>query len=518
MTLTSSNILRAIILLLEFPCLIGSISDNLISQFKLPEKTPLQPSKFLLNTSIPIISNISAPLLQGDLYEQVIFSGEDDFKTRNSLYKYNRVRLTPEKASETNPSLKGFVKQRCYHVSSLNQTDEDGDELMDNQVEDEDYCIFLNEGFNYKRGMVIFIRPSTLKKEIDKFVSFNSDSKFVTEVERSKFPYELKHMPHKGGLGSIATSKLRLGDRVMAEHALIVVFAMSKIRNALPWEEIQKMMVDLLPIKGREFFSRQHGTGETELEWITSAYARNIFSIGNDDDQSGGFAFLAEPAVDLNHDCRPNVAYNFNDITLQLEMYAIKDIVPGEELTVSYIPMNSPRKIRQESLKSHYGFDCRCSQCSLPERGVIASDNRLLQIEQLTKILTSWKDEGPRPNTAMAEHLIDLYKIENLYAAADVAYTIAALTYNTFGDSYQASRYSSLAISYGLYTREANWLDYEAHVNLEIDPESHWSYNYRVNDKNPDKLSKKTSTEALSSIKINRFNFDGDESCNMVDY
>lgn len=39
----------------------------------------------------------------------------------------------------------------------------------------------------------------------------------------------------------------------------------------------------------------------------------------------------------LNHECRPNCAYYFDPTTLTQRVHAVRDIMPGEELTVSYI-------------------------------------------------------------------------------------------------------------------------------------------------------------------------------------
>ncbi|EGG06161.1 uncharacterized protein MELLADRAFT_87306 [Melampsora larici-populina 98AG31] len=244
-------------------------------------------------------------------------------------------------------------------------------------------------------------------------------------------------------------------------------------------------MVDHLPIKGRELFARQHGVGDTELEWVASAFDRNVFSASQDDEGEGGFAFIPEPAIYpnfppvvdalqlqyLNHGCRPNVAFYFDDVTLQLEMYAVRDIAPGEELFDSF---------RQATLQHHYGFKCGCSQCSLPPWGARVSDDRILKIKELTEKLANWNMTQDPPTTAMAEHLVALYKMEHMYASMDQAYTFAALTHNSYGEVDKASMYATLAISYGMYIHGPDWPSYQAHALLESDPQSHWSHKSRL--------------------------------------
>ena len=38
----------------------------------------------------------------------------------------------------------------------------------------------------------------------------------------------------------------------------------------------------------------------------------------------------------MNHDCGANSAYYFDPQTMAQRVYAVRDIMPGEELTVSY--------------------------------------------------------------------------------------------------------------------------------------------------------------------------------------
>jgi predicted transposase YdaD len=39
------------------------------------------------------------------------------------------------------------------------------------------------------------------------------------------------------------------------------------------------------------------------------------------------------------------------------------DIEEGEELTTSYVNIHWPGPLRRETLKTNYGFDCRCERC-----------------------------------------------------------------------------------------------------------------------------------------------------------
>ena len=39
----------------------------------------------------------------------------------------------------------------------------------------------------------------------------------------------------------------------------------------------------------------------------------------------------------LNHDCAPNLGYYFDSAFAELRVYAVRDVLPGEELTISYV-------------------------------------------------------------------------------------------------------------------------------------------------------------------------------------
>ncbi|KAI8361590.1 hypothetical protein B0O80DRAFT_163478 [Mortierella sp. GBAus27b] len=63
----------------------------------------------------------------------------------------------------------------------------------------------------------------------------------------------------------------------------------------------------------------------------------------------------------MNHSCVPNCVYTFKGS--RIECRVIRDIHPGEELTVSYVDQIGTTRERQEQLKSRYHFTCDCPLC-----------------------------------------------------------------------------------------------------------------------------------------------------------
>ncbi|KAF9378401.1 SET and MYND domain-containing protein 3 [Podila verticillata] len=63
----------------------------------------------------------------------------------------------------------------------------------------------------------------------------------------------------------------------------------------------------------------------------------------------------------MNHSCVPNCVYIFKGP--KVECRVIRDIQPGEEMTISYIDQIGTTKERQRQLKEQYHFVCECPLC-----------------------------------------------------------------------------------------------------------------------------------------------------------
>ncbi|KAI0795428.1 SET domain-containing protein [Abortiporus biennis] len=76
-----------------------------------------------------------------------------------------------------------------------------------------------------------------------------------------------------------------------------------------------------------------------------------------------------------NHSCNPNAVFVFPRTPNtpasqepQMQLVAIKDIQPDEEIFVSYIDTTMPRELRRKELKETYNFDCACTLCANPPK------------------------------------------------------------------------------------------------------------------------------------------------------
>ena len=65
----------------------------------------------------------------------------------------------------------------------------------------------------------------------------------------------------------------------------------------------------------------------------------------------------------MNHSCTPNCAQTF--VGKRLVVRCLRDIAPGEELTIAYVELGAPRAERSASLRAHYHFDIDADRADL---------------------------------------------------------------------------------------------------------------------------------------------------------
>uniref|UniRef100_A0A7N6FHJ4 [histone H3]-lysine(4) N-trimethyltransferase n=1 Tax=Anabas testudineus TaxID=64144 RepID=A0A7N6FHJ4_ANATE len=91
----------------------------------------------------------------------------------------------------------------------------------------------------------------------------------------------------------------------------------------------------------------------------------NCFTISDGELQEIGVGLYPSLSL-LNHDCRPNCVMVFEGAKLQLR--AIRDINPEEELSISYIETLSLTEDRQRQLEDQYHFTCHCQRCDSKDK------------------------------------------------------------------------------------------------------------------------------------------------------
>lgn len=185
----------------------------------------------------------------------------------------------------------------------------------------------------------------------------------------------------------------------------------------------------------------------------------------------------------MNHDCRPNAHYYFDPHTFVQQVHALRTILPGEEITISYIDPLQHSEHRKEALHTAWGFPCGCNACNAPLPIRSASDARIGEMRRLQEVLGDYTAESEVKSSedgiAMAELLVQLYELEGMLGPKAEGYVYAALEYSSAMRKWEALRYAHMAVEAGLLYGGPKDGDVLAMAELISDPEAHWSWGVR---------------------------------------
>lgn len=166
------------------------------------------------------------------------------------------------------------------------------------------------------------------------------------------------------------------------------------------------------------------------------------------------------------------------DSDLRHYTHAVRDIKPGEELTISYVDSLSSRQVRQDRAKRNWGFGCTCNHCSLPPPLIRDSDNRLYRMWQIEQDLSNWN--FPNFEEDMIELLITLYEQERLDESHGYeAYRLTGLNYNSIKNKEKAAEYAKKAVEQLLLEKGPEAKELTDMRALAHRPDQHWSWGKR---------------------------------------
>jgi hypothetical protein len=164
-----------------------------------------------------------------------------------------------------------------------------------------------------------------------------------------------------------------------------IIIKMESRGKSLSWKDIEEMQThDTKPSEDESHHLRAivmtvqallsakppPSKASISVDKIAQILARikfNGFSICDAESNSLGIGLFGT-ANRINHSCKPNAVQSFfygeQDIIPKLRVTVCSTSIPsGSEICISYIDNKQPRKMRQESLKRDYNFDCTCPYC-----------------------------------------------------------------------------------------------------------------------------------------------------------
>ncbi|KAI1337883.1 hypothetical protein F5Y15DRAFT_425587 [Xylariaceae sp. FL0016] len=354
------------------------------------------------------------------------------------------------------------------------------------------YCVYSDPSFADHRG-ISFLTTSTQAQRLARSSIFRKPSLHadVPDLNAASSPrWAVRAVPGKG-MGLFATQRLELGDRVMsATPSIMIDYSVYESLGPGAIHELQAAAIGALPAAHRAAFMElsTHDGAASHIERVEKIMLTNAFDLaeaGDDqeEEEEGPNWFTVFPHISrLNHDCRPNADYYFDPVTLTQNIHATRSILPGEEITVSYINTLQPREARRERIERTWHFLCACSLCTAPRHQTAASDARIAQIAELTAHLrdSSSSSASSSPSPQMAELLVSLYEQERLWGSIHEAYAQAAVAYSAVGEAWMAVKYARLAVQRGLAAKGPRDGEVGDMEGLAEDPGGHWSWGIRM--------------------------------------
>lgn len=339
----------------------------------------------------------------------------------------------------------------------------------------EPYCVFSDQSFAVGRGIFILGQKDVVYSMLEK-PAFQEPSILAPMNHYSNPPFIQHDFPGKGR-GLIANKTLNRGDQIFASTPILITD-----RDAYDFSPADRLAllhrgVATLPP------SSQAGLwglmGHADSDAIDDRINTNNFQVVING--IGHLALFPEMAM-LNHDCRPNAAYFFDEDSMSQYVHAMRTIQPGEEITITYVDNEEIREKRVRRLKRNWGFDCGCSACTAHPLLTQESDARLLQIEGLGALLDDWTP-GSTATPEVAELLISLLKQERLDASLATAYKHAAEVYSSFGMRVEAIKYARLSTELSMLDKGFHDGDVSEMKSMASNPERSWSWEKRLSTK-----------------------------------
>ncbi|KAK6865229.1 hypothetical protein PG990_005327 [Apiospora arundinis] len=342
------------------------------------------------------------------------------------------------------------------------------------------YCAFTKPSFSSNEGISLITTPKRVSKLATGILS---DKKDHTQTpQHSASFYEDAEIPGKG-IGLMATKPIRAGQRIMTRTPAVMIDR-SALDTLSEDESIALLVqgVEALPEVHRNRYLNltTHMTVVDRQMKISQIFAVNSFRTGVGDQEADFHSVFTEISR-LNHDCRPNCVYYFDPETLSNKVYAVRDIMVGEEITVSYIDGFQTSTARRERLHEHWGFACGCPACTAEPYLMAESDSRIEQILHLWGELDDYSPTSTKaPTPEKAELLIELYRLERLEGRLQEAYYRAAIEYLGVGKIAPAMKYARLCIDSGLKFKGPGKPFITSMEDILRDPKGHKYWRFRI--------------------------------------
>ncbi|KAK4678735.1 hypothetical protein QC764_310350 [Podospora pseudoanserina] len=310
------------------------------------------------------------------------------------------------------------------------------------------YCVFTASKFQGPKRGISIIAPlsnnaSSSLAQIEKLILASPKAKddFITVGEDLEDPpYALRTIDGKG-FGLIATRKIPRGSIFMTDYATLM--ADKDFAANLRMEQGRLLLSEAvvrLPYPDRVLKLARSSTRPGDVPAAEDVMKTNSFSV-----EAGGHGYVALfPDVSVRVFC---AITRFNAAALSKTITAFRDILPGEEITISYTAFNLQSKIRLPRLKKLWGFDCSCNLCAGPPELLAASDARRQKVDDLGPEIVELVEEGKFDEAVkLNKEMIQALTEEEILPHMGDYYEIMGRLYQAWGKKKEAVEWFEKAL------------------------------------------------------------------------
>ncbi|KAI1212021.1 SET domain-containing protein [Annulohypoxylon truncatum] len=323
--------------------------------------------------------------------------------------------------------------------------------MQDDDVTGPEFCLYTFEPFRGDQALSVVTTPvlaATIVDALDDSIVPPRlrvhPSNSLGEDGKINPPFTIEDVSGKGK-GLIAQRSIRKWDIVLVDHpALLAHMDMFDVVGSEIRQDILEQSLKQLPEEQREeIWLLDRSMGGEPIEDILRT---NIFGVelGLEIPHLGLFPIASR----INHDCKPNVFWRYSVRTLAVEVIAMRDIEPGEEITQSYVPLGLSYQDRADDL-NNWGFTCTCSLCAASAQQRATSDKNRQQLQHIYYSLNEGASGRSNITAAvvndLAEEMESLVREEGLEPQLLVYYGVVARAYMCVGDLGAARRYVDLS-------------------------------------------------------------------------
>ncbi|KAJ7099538.1 hypothetical protein B0H15DRAFT_551011 [Mycena belliarum] len=294
--------------------------------------------------------------------------------------------------------------------------------------------------------------------------------------------FRVTDIPGKGK-GAFSTRVLKMGDLILNERPLLIsargvsashpegLTEAQYFQHSLNTleEYVEIAIKRMRPANKAAFMALTNSHKEDGSGPIVGIMRTNSVACdGLSPDMKGDLASYSAVCKDisrLNHSCSPNTAARFDIASLSYQLYAVRDIAAGEELTYQYTPVNYSAVERQKGLNS-YDFVCACTACL----DAPASDARRAALAAFKPDVMEWVYDRTRPDDWLLvkcrEHLelIEREGLQQIGLHFDIVKAMME-AYICLGDAQAASEWAARL-------KKFQWDDERTDVEALLNPAS----------------------------------------------